>query len=187
MRRALTVAMLGLVCAAAVQAQISQIDERLIPLAQCPVQVTNIQAGWPAPEWASEAQKKVNLPFDVLPLYVQVQNMGQKQIYGYRLLIAAYDAFGDYIDSARATAITALAPQVADYGRWSLRIKQPQVVQTVVVFVDAIRFQDGTAWRVDPASVCLLVPSTAPAARFQSWHIMPEAHEVLLQFLKDPE
>jgi len=113
-----------------------------------------------------------------------VQNVSQQTIYGYRLMVTAYDAFGDYVDTIRACAVTSLSTQSTDLGRWSLPIRNPDSAWTVVCYVDAVRFQDGTVWRIDPVTVAALVPSTAPV-RFHAWHIIPDPREILPVKMKD--
>ncbi len=188
MNRAMLIACLIALGAACAQAQVANIDERVINIQAPPVMITNIHAGYQTPAWASEAHKK-DLPkreTPFLPLYLQVQNTSPKTIYAYRVVVFTYDAFGDYLDTVRCSAVTALAPQVADYGRWSVPIKLPYLTWTLVAYLDAVRFQDGYVWRIDPESIAALVPSTAPGIRFQSWHIVPDPREILMQALKDP-
>ena len=162
-----------------------QIDERVVNLQSPPVKVTNIHAGWPPPEWASEPHKTNQPEPKFLPLYLQAQNTTDKAIYAYKLKVVVYDPFGDYMDTMCATAVVGgLAAQAKDYGRWSLPTRMPVLTSTIVVYLEAVRYQDGSAWVMDPVGVASLFPSTA-AVRFHSWHIVPDAREVILQVPKD--
>ena len=156
-----------------------------MPIAGAPLLVTNVSAGWQVPAWASEAHQKATQTYDTLPLYMQVQNTDTKPVFAYRFMVVAYDAFGDYVDTIRVSAVVALAPQAADYGRWSLRIRQPWLAATVAVYLDAVRYQDGGLWRIDPESVAALFPTAVPGVRFHSWHIIPAERETLGQIYKD--
>jgi hypothetical protein len=185
MRSLLLAVTIAALAASVAQAQVSNLDERLVPIASSPLLVTNISAGWQVPAWAPAAHQTAQQSLEVLPLYLQVQNTGQKPVFAYRFMITAYDAFGDYVDTIRASAVATLAPQETDYGKWSLRIRQPWLAATVVVYLEAVRYQDGGLWRIDPDSVAALVPSAAPGVRFQAWHIIPGEREILGQMYKD--
>jgi len=183
--RWLVAALIVLVVPVAVaNAQVAGLDVRLISLQGLPVTILNYAAGWEAPAWATEAERSLPMNDQALPLFLQVQNTGNKTVYAYRVLVATYDAFGDYLDSIRVTSIAALQPQSTDQGRWSLRVRMPTCTWTAVIFLEAVRYQDGSSWRMDPQSVAAYVPSAAPV-RFQAWHIMPDPREVFNQQLKD--
>lgn len=171
----------------AAQGQAPNIEEWPVNIAAPPLMITAAHAGWQPPAWASDAHKKEQPKYQapVLPVYFQIQNASQKTIYAYRIIIVIYDAFGDYIDTIRASTVVALAPQVTDYGRWSLPMRYPYLTWTMVYYLEAVRFQDGAVWRIDPESVAALVPSSAPGIRFHSWHIIPDPREVLPQQPKD--
>lgn len=182
MGRLALVALVLLVCLPAVHAAV---DVRVVAMQSPPLTLTNISAGWPAPAWASEAHRALKADPDILPLYLQVQNTSTKPIYSYRIAVATYDPFGDYLDTCRATTIMNLAPQGTDYGRWSLRVRTPVLTWFMVAYLDCVRFADGSVWRIDPEGVAALIPSTAPV-RFQAWHIMADPMEIISQYAKDP-
>lgn len=175
---------LVIVVASTAHAQLPEIEAWVVAIQSPPLKITNIQAGWAAPQWASEKHKADAADYRVLPLYLQVQNVSQKPIAAYRFTIATYDPFGDYVDTIRATAITGLAPQASEYGRWRLTVRSPLVTGTAVIYLDAVRYQDRTNWRIDPESVASLIPRTAPV-RFHSWHIIPDPREFIGQVLRD--
>jgi hypothetical protein len=178
--------MLGL--AGAVHGQsVDNLDERVVPIQSAPLLVSSISAGWQAPAWASEAHQASPVPGGgpVLPVYLQVQNAGPQTLFAYRIMVAVYDPFGDWLDSYRLTAINAVAPGGQDYGRWSVPIRQAYLSWTVVAYVEAVRFQDGSIWRSDPESVAAMIPSTAPV-RYQTWHtITMDPRDFVLQRAKD--
>ncbi len=184
MRRLLITSIAFLFPVAMATAQVANLDVRVVNLQAPPVTILNCAAGWEAPAWATEAEKSGPMDENTLPVFLQVQNTGPQTVYAYRVMISTYDAFGDYLDTIRATSIAALAPQGTDQGRWSLRMRMPVCTWTVVIFLEAVRYQDGTTWRVDPQSIAAYVPSTAPV-RFQSWHIIPDPREIFNQQLKD--
>ena len=167
--------------------------EALVPVPGSPLLITNMQAGWPTPAWASDEHKAKQTSYEFMPLYLQVQNAGQQVVHAYRVMVARYDAFGEYIDTIRATSVTydqatkeGLAPQGTDYGRWSLRVQAPYLTGTALLYVDAVRFSDGSVWRADPQAVLVRAPSAAPGIRFHSWHVVPDPREVLPRQIKDP-
>lgn len=166
--------------------QVAKIDVRLVNVQflEPPVTVKGIHAGWEAPTWAAEAHKAEQLPVGVLPLYLQVQNASSKTIVAYQMMVITYDPFGQYIDTIRANAVTALPPQQADYGRWTLPVRLADTTWTVVAYPSAVRFSDGTTWDAPPMKVAAFVPSSAPVL-FQSWHIIPDPREVLPTKMKD--
>lgn len=171
----------------AAHGQMPGLETRAVQIQQPPLIISNAHAGWEPPPWASEAHKQnpVGTEVPVLPLYFQVQNVSQKNVWAYRIMVVLYDAFGDYIDTLRASAIWALAPQASDYGRWSVAVRHPHAAFTMLYYLEAVRYEDGTSWRIDPESVAVRVPAAAPAVRFHAWHIIPDPREVLPQQLKD--
>ena len=179
------IAMIVLAPFAGAQVYRPEIDERVVSVQDPPVKLVNVCAGWAPPEWASDAHKAEEANLELLPIYMEVQNQTAKAIYAYRFTVVTYDPFGDYLDTMQATAITGLAPQATEKGRWRLRVRVPVLTTTTVIYLDAVRFQDGTAWRVDPVTVAAYFPGTAPV-RFHSWHIIPDPREILGQAPKDP-
>ena len=171
----------------AAHGQLPGLEVRPVQIHQPPLIISNAHAGWLPPAWASDPHKQdpVKPEFPVLPAYFSVQNTTQKTVYAYRMMIVMYDAFGDYLDTIRAGAVAVLGPQVSDYGRWSLPVRYPYAAFTMVYYLDAVRYDDGTSWRIDPESVAVRVPAAAPAVRFHAWHIIPDPREVLPQQLKD--
>lgn len=165
---------------------------RLIQFRNTPLVVTgpegkpNIKAGWPAPEWVPDAQKVKLLSNETLPLYLLVQNVSQKPIYAYRFMVATYDPFGDFINTVRIAAVVSLAPQATDYGRWSLKVTNPLLTQSVLVYLESVVFaDDASLWRVWPDEVAPAVPSYALGIHFNPWQITPDFKELIQQQPKD--
>ncbi len=186
MKPLLSVSILLALSVSVANAQIANLDERLVDVRflEPPVTITNCHAGYDVPAWASDVDK-ANAPVGpVLPVYLQVQNTGPDTVWAYQILIVTYDAFGQYVDTIRATSVTALAPQRTDYGRWSLPVRLPDSAWTVVAYPSAVRFADGTIWRADAEEVAKYVPSAAPV-QFHTWHIIPAPREVLPAKMKD--
>lgn len=185
MRAILVIAVL-LCIAASSMAQIGNIDERIVNISFLapPVEIRNLHAGPVAPNWASDAHKAEVAQPNVLPIYLQVDNISPQTIYAYEVHIVCYDPFGQYIDTLRACSVTALAPQRTDYGRWSIPLRYPDAVWTTVMYPSAVRFSDGTTWYADPVAVSAYFPSAAPV-KFHSWHIVPDPREVLPIKMKD--
>lgn len=168
---------------------VENVDERVVAAPDSPLTVSSISAGRQVPVWAAEAHK-VNLPRTdrpIVPVYVQVQNNSKQLIFAYRLVVVAYDPFGDWLDTYRLTAVNALAPGGQDYGRWSVPLRQSLLTWTVVAYVEAVRYHDGAVWRCDPERVAGLIPAAAPV-RYQTWHtVSMEPRDYILQQPKDPE
>lgn len=187
MRLPLAVGLLLLfVLASVAQAQLlPNVDERIVALQSPPLKISNVSVGWPAPAWASDAHKTAKPNYETLPVYLQVQNPGDKlTVFAYRVTVVSYDPFGEYLDTAKCLAVCNLAPAGTDYGRWSLRLRAPAVTWTAVVYLDAVKFGDGSLWRMDPEYVAALVPGTAPV-RFQTWHIVPDPRDWIPDVAKD--
>ena len=165
------------------------LEMRQVPVQQPPLTISNAHAGWQPPAWAADTHRETPAAVEIpaLPVYFQVQNTGQKQVYAFRVMVVLYDAFGDYLDTIRASSAGVLAPQASDYGRWSLPMRHAFLGWTAVYYLEAVRFADGTLWRLDPESVAMQVPAAAPTVRFQAWHIIPDPREVLPQHSKDPQ
>lgn len=190
MGRAMLVAaaLLGLASGAWCQL-VENVDERVVAVPGAPLVVTSISAGRQVPNWAPEfhQQNPPRADRPVLPVYLQVQNNSKQLMFAYRIVVVAYDPFGDWLDTYRLTAINALAPGGQDYGRWSVPLRQCFLTWTLVAYVEAVRYQDGTVWRCDQEQVAGLMPSAAPV-RYQTWHTLPQdPRDYILQQPKDPE
>ena len=164
-----------------------------VPLINPPVKVLNILAGWPDPasrepavSFLSQAHRNLVPSYDVLPIYIQVENTTEQAIYAYRLTMVMYDAFGDYLDTCKCNTIVNLQPKAKDYGRWALKTRNPLLTWTIVCYLDGVRFEkNNSVWRIDTEGVAALVPSTAPGVRFQAWHIIPDSREIIPQAPKE--
>lgn len=173
----------------AAHGQMPGLEMRQVPVHEPPLVISNAHAGWQPPAWASDAHREnpVQTELPTLPAYFKIDNASRKTVWAYRIMAVLYDAFGEYIDTIRAGAVTVLGAQASDYGRWSLPVRYPYAAFTMVYYLDAVRYEDGALWRIDPESVAVRVPAAAPAVRFHAWHIIPDPREVLPQHLKDAE
>jgi hypothetical protein len=187
-RRMVPLCVLLLGVASAVYGQtVDNLDERVVPIQGAPLLVTSISAGWQAPAWASQQHQASPVPTGgpALPVYLQVQNASQQTMLAYRVMVVVYDPFGDWLDSYRLTAISAIAPGGQDYGRWSPPIRQAYLSWTVVAYVEAVRFQDGSIWRAAPESAAAMIPGAAPV-RYQTWHtISMDPRDIIFEQAKD--
>lgn len=187
MTRLLGLSIIAALFAPTIDAQMIDIGEQVVNLERLspPITITQAHAGAQPPQWASQEHKNnPPQPGIGVPLYMQVKNNSSKTIRAYRVMIAAYDPFGEYLDTIRAIAVVNLSPKSSDYGRWTLSLRYPWSTVNIVVYPNAVVFEDGTEWRLDDytAAAYVIVSTTV---RFETWHIMARPQEVLPVKMKD--
>ena len=66
-----------------------------------------------------------------------------------------YDVFNEYLDTISGVSISKLPPGETGYSSWKVNIYREWSTHTMIVFLDRIRFADGTIWRRSEAEITL--------------------------------
>lgn len=155
-----------------------------VELANSPIKITRIGAGWKPPDWVPAAHKTVVEGYRALPIYLQYTNQTQKAIADVRLAASFYDPFNDYLDGMRLISLDPVAAGQMDYGRWTCPTRDAWLTAAMVIFPLTVRFQDGSVWRADTNEAVRKAAMTGTLS-FEPWHVVAEGRDYIGQRLKD--
>lgn len=126
-------------------------QEKAIVLVQagCPLEIFEFSAGYSP---ASEGGSFIRGHGEQIEFSAKVANKSDKTVVAYRLGFVAFDIFEEFIGKYSGWAIEDIKPSKSKVGGWgysSFEAFTFKIYGTGVAYVDAVRFDDGTFWRMN--------------------------------------
>lgn len=79
--------------------------------------------------------------------WVECKNRSEDGIDALSFCMLFYDVFNEYLDTISAISIGKLPPGNSQKGKWKPNIYKNWSTHTIIIFLDKVRFVDGTIWR----------------------------------------
>jgi len=83
---------------------------------------------------------------------VTCKNISQQNIVAFKLCFISFDVFNEFLDSSKGVKVGNIGIAQSTTGRWTHADYRGFVFKkygTGIAFVDAVRLEDGTIWKVD--------------------------------------
>ncbi|MBA7497174.1 hypothetical protein ES702_07785 [subsurface metagenome] len=81
--------------------------------------------------------------------WIEYKNQSDKAINALSFRMLFYDVFNEYLDTLSGVSMDRLRPAQLDKGKWKSNVYKDWSTHTIIVFLDRVRFADGTIWRRD--------------------------------------
>jgi len=85
--------------------------------------------------------------------FVEYINRSENTIDALSFRMLFYDVFNEYLDTISGISISKLPLGKGERGRWKPNIYKDWSTHTIIVFLDRVRFADGTIWRRDELDI----------------------------------
>ena len=112
------------------------IATREIKFSDDPVKILETSAGLVEQKYGKE-----------LYCHMKYVNQSNNAIDALSFRMLFYDVFNEYLDTISGVSIRRFPPGETEYSSWKPNIYKDWSTHTIVVFLDKVRFVDGTVWR----------------------------------------
>jgi len=85
--------------------------------------------------------------------WVEYKNWSEDGMDALSFRMLFYDVFNDYLDTISAISIDKLRPGGSRKGKWKPNVYKDWTTHTVIIFLDKVRFVDGTIWGRDELDI----------------------------------
>jgi len=85
--------------------------------------------------------------------FVEYINRSENTIDALSFRMLFYDVFNEYLDTISGISISKLLLGKEERGRWKPNIYKDWSTHRIIVFLDRVRFADGTIWRRDELDI----------------------------------